>query len=116
MRHQRISQEELYSCRCSTTSLVEHKTMKKNVWQMLKSSLYMQEYLEQDSGHFSVRYSISEDSPQREWDKMAEKMMLAFAESGHTSLPCHESIVQRSAQKRRRWKIVDTLLCRFRND
>ena len=43
----------------------------------------MQEYLEQDSGHFSVRYSISEDSPQREWDKMAEKMMLAFAESGH---------------------------------
>ena len=29
-------------------------------------------------------YSISEDSPQGEWDKMAEKMMLTFAESGHT--------------------------------
>ena len=28
-------------------------------------------------------YSISEDSPQGEWDKMAEKMMLEFAESGH---------------------------------
>ena len=28
-------------------------------------------------------YSISEDSPQGEWDKMAEKMMLTFAESGH---------------------------------
>ena len=28
-------------------------------------------------------YSISEDSPQGEWDKMAEKMMLKFAESGH---------------------------------
>ena len=27
--------------------------------------------------------SISEDSPQGEWDKMAEKMMLEFAESGH---------------------------------
>ena len=27
--------------------------------------------------------SISEDSPQGEWDKMAEKMMLTFAESGH---------------------------------
>ena len=27
-------------------------------------------------------YSISEDSPQGEWDKMAEKMMLEFAESG----------------------------------
>ena len=29
-------------------------------------------------------YSISEDSPQDEWDKMTEKMMLTFAESGHT--------------------------------
>ena len=28
-------------------------------------------------------YSISEDSPQGEWDIMAEKMMLTFAESGH---------------------------------
>ena len=28
-------------------------------------------------------YSISEDSPQGEWDKIAEKMMLTFPESGH---------------------------------
>ena len=28
-------------------------------------------------------YSISEDCPQREWDNMAERMMLEFAESGH---------------------------------
>ena len=28
-------------------------------------------------------YSISEDSPQGEWDKIAEQMMLTFAESGH---------------------------------
>ena len=28
-------------------------------------------------------YSISEDSPQGEWDKIAERMMLTFAESGH---------------------------------
>ena len=28
-------------------------------------------------------YCISEDSPQGEWDKIAEKMMLEFAESGH---------------------------------
>ena len=28
-------------------------------------------------------YSISEDSPQGEWDKMAEQMMVTFAESGH---------------------------------
>ena len=28
-------------------------------------------------------YSISEDSPQGEWDKIAEKMMVTFRESGH---------------------------------
>ena len=53
------------------------------------SSFYLQEDLEQDNGHFSDPgserkwYSISEDSPQGEWDKMAEKMMLTFTESGH---------------------------------
>ena len=29
-------------------------------------------------------YSVSEDSPQGGWDKIAEKMMLKFAESGHS--------------------------------
>ena len=29
-------------------------------------------------------YSINEDTPQDEWDKMAEKMMLELAESGHS--------------------------------
>ena len=29
------------------------------------------------------RSSVSEDRPQGEWDKMAEKMMLTLAESGH---------------------------------
>ena len=33
-----------------------------------------------------------------------------------SSLPCDESVVQRSAQKQKRWKIVDPLLCRFGND
>ena len=28
-------------------------------------------------------YSISEDSPKGEWDKLAEKMMVTLAESGH---------------------------------
>ena len=28
-------------------------------------------------------YSISEDSPQGEWDKIAKKMIMTFAESGH---------------------------------
>ena len=32
-------------------------------------------------------YSISEDSPQGEWDKMAEKMMLEFAEKRTSNFP-----------------------------
>ena len=59
MRHHRISQEESYVCRCSTTFFVDQKTMKKK-W-----------------------YSISEDCPQGVSDKMTEKMMLEFAERGH---------------------------------
>ena len=56
---------------------------------MLDSFLYLQEDLEQNNGHFSGPgsekkwYSISEDSPQGEWDKMAEKMMVTLAESGN---------------------------------
>ena len=61
-------------------------------------------------------YSISEDSPQGEWDKMAEKMMITLAASGHHSISSHEPIVQRSDQKQRRWKIVDPLLCRPGDD
>ena len=60
--------------------------------------------------------SISADSPQCEWDRVAEHMMLTFAESGQKSLPCQESIVQRSVQKQRRRKTVDTLLCRPGDD
>ena len=56
---------------------------------MLNSFLYLQEDLEKDNGHFSVLvqrkrwYSISEDSPQGIWDKIAQLVMLKFGESGH---------------------------------
>ena len=43
-------------------------------------------------------YSISEDSPQGEWDKIAEKMMLMFAESGrpifHTTSPLSRGVLK----------------------
>ena len=55
-------------------------------------------------------YSISEDSPQ------AERMLLELAESGCPIFPCYKPIVQRSTQKQRSWKIVDTLFSRFGND
>ena len=54
MRHQRISQEESYSFRCSTTFLVDQKTMKNNVWRMTNSFLCMQKVLETDNGYFLV--------------------------------------------------------------
>ena len=46
----------------------------------------MQRDLEKDNGHLLVLvlkkwYCISEDSPQGVWDKMAERMLLEFAES-----------------------------------
>ena len=39
------SQEEFCLCRCSTTFPVTRKTTKKNVWQMLRSSLYLRRSL-----------------------------------------------------------------------
>ena len=53
-KHQKISQKEFYSCRCSMTFPVEQKTMKKNVWQTLDSYLCMQEDLVKDNGHSLV--------------------------------------------------------------
>ena len=53
-KHQKFSQEEFYSCRCSTTFPVEQKTMKKNVWQTLESYLCMQGNLVKDNGHSLV--------------------------------------------------------------
>ena len=82
---QKNSQVESFSCRCSTTSHGDQKTTRKNANQVFSSFLYLQKDSEQDKGHSSERkwYSISEDSPQGEWDKMAEKMMVTLAESGH---------------------------------
>ena len=61
--------------------------MKKEVWQMPNSYLCTREDLEKDNGHLLVLvlrkkwYSMKEDSPQGIWDKIAERMLLEFAES-----------------------------------
>ena len=86
-KHQKTSQEEFCSCRCSTTFLVEQKTMKKNVWQMLDSYLCMQEDLEKDNGHSLVLVlrksgTLSVRTVHKEYGTiMAERMLLEFAES-----------------------------------
>ena len=61
-------------------------------------------------------YSISADTPQDEWDRINREDDVRIWRKRTPNLPCHESIVQRSAQKQIRWKIVDTLLCRFENN
>ena len=55
---------------------------------MLNSFLHLQEDSEQDTGHSSdldqrKSYSTSEDSPQGEWDRIAEKMMVTLGVSKH---------------------------------
>ena len=61
-------------------------------------------------------YSNSEDSPRGEWDRVAELLMIKFRKKRTPSFPSHEPIAQKSAQKQRRRKIVDPLLCRPGND
>ena len=50
-------------------------------------------------------YSIKEDSPQGIWDKIAEKMLVEFAESGCPIFPCFDSIVQRSTRSKGHGKL-----------
>ena len=63
--------------------------MKKNVWQIPKSSPYLQRSLVLDNDHLLVqvpkRSGIlwkKENSSQGIWDHIAEKMLVEFAESG----------------------------------
>ena len=55
-------------------------------------------------------FSTYNEKPQGEWDRVAELMMMTFRESGH------EPIVSKKAQKQRRWKFINTFLCRWRSD
>ena len=53
MKNQRILQDGLSSCRCSTTSHGDQKTTRKSASQMLNSFLYLQKDLGQDNGQSS---------------------------------------------------------------
>ena len=55
------------------------------------------------------------DRPQGKWDRVAELMMIKFRESGHPVFRA-TSPFQRTAQKQRRWKIINTPLCRWGYD
>ena len=51
-------------------------------------------------------YSIYNERPQGEWDRVAELMMIKFREKRTPSFPSHESVVSRNAQRQSRWKII----------
>ena len=107
---QRISQEELYSCRCSTTSPVDQKTMKKNACQMPISFLYLQKDFGKGQWSFiglgseKKWYSISEDT--RRMGQYGGKVDVGIRRKRTSNFPCYKSIVQRSTQEQRPWKMV----------
>ena len=114
--HQRILQDGLSSCRCSTTSHGDQKTTRKNTSQMLNSFPYSQKRFEAGQWSFlgpgseKKWYSISEFSPQGECDKMTEKMMVKLAESGHpvsrVTSPLSRGVLKRKGGEKCRSTIV----------
>ena len=89
MRHQRISLEGLSSRRCSSTF---HGDQRINEKECESNARLVSPYARRfGAGQWSFIgpgsekkwYSISEECPQGEWYKMAEKMMVTLAESGH---------------------------------
>ena len=80
-----LSQEEFYSCQCSTTSPVTEKAIKKNVWQMPESSKYLQRNLVLDNGHLLAQVLKRSGILEK---RIVHKELgiisrLEFAESGH---------------------------------
>ena len=61
-------------------------------------------------------YSTYNARPRGEWDRVAELMMIKFRESGYPVFRATSPLSRGNAKKQRRWKIIDTLLCRWRCD
>ena len=88
-KHQKLSQEEFFLRRYLTSFPMTVMTMKKNVWQMLKSSKSLQRDLALDnckfigSGSEKKWYSMEENSPQGILDHIADEMLLELEKSGY---------------------------------
>ena len=123
VRHQRISQEESYVCRCSTTFRVDQKTMKNNVWPMRNSFLCMQRDLDWKRtmviywSWFWKEVVVCHWRPStRSMGQYGWKDVVGIRRKWLSNFPRYEPIVQRSTQKQRTWKIVDTPCSRFGYD
>ena len=57
---------------------------------------------------------FSDNSQPGMWDNLAEEMLIGIRTKRMFNFACYKSIVWRSTQKQRPWKIVNTL-CRFGN-
>ena len=92
--------------------------MNENAGQMPISFLKMQKDLEQDNGHFLVPgsekkwYSIRVKIVHKRMGQNGEKDDVGIRRKRTSNFPCYKPIVQKSAQKQRPWKIVDTLCSR----
>ena len=80
----------------------------------------MRKDLVQDNGPFSVLVqrksgTVSVKTVQR-LGQYRGKDVVGIRREWMSNFPCYKYIVQRSTQKQRTWKIVDTLLRRFGND
>ena len=84
MGHQRNSQEEFYLCRCSCGTKDNEEESLANAKIV---SLYARRFGKGQRkfigpGSEKKWYCISEDSPQGVWDRIAERILVEFAESG----------------------------------
>ena len=61
-------------------------------------------------------YSTHEYKPQGEWSRVAEQMMIKFAESRHPVFRSTSPLSRGVLRSKGGGKIVNTLLCRWRND
>ena len=83
---------------------------------MLNSFLSLREDSEQYNDQRKKWYSISADSPQGEWDKMAEKMMLEFGESGHPVFRAASPLSRGVLKSKGGGKLVKTPMRRLWDD
>ena len=102
-RRTRKKLDGLSSCRCSTTSHGDLWTITKNANQVLNSCLSMRKRLSTGQWSHSLDLdqkkkwsSTHEDNPQGEWERIAQQMMLTFAESKHRLFRSTSSLSRRA--------------------
>ena len=122
MRHHKVSQEGLSSCRGSTTFPVGSRDNQKE-WMSNANivSLYAKRF---GTGQWTFIGPVSEKKwvvfyqwreSTRKMGQYGRKDDVGIRRKRTSNFPCYKSIVQRSTQKQRPWKFVDTLFCRFGN-